>query len=348
MGRIKPASSWGRASRPAWREFQLIADIRRLAGTRSKDRLGIGDDASAYTPAQKTQLEIVTCDALVENVHWSWQWCDPGQLGRKAAAAALSDIAAMGGTPARAHVVLAAPARMRAKTLRQLMAGLVKSLASHGARLTGGDTVSSPGPLLLAITVQGTVPRQELLSRQGARTGDVLMVTGHLGGAAAGLAYLRTKRKLPARLRGVTRDWLEPKPRIREGRIFARSGQVHAMLDISDGLAGDVRHLARASRVGIRLYAGQLPLGMATRLAAKALRQDPMTWALSGGEDYELLLAVSPRHAEALSRRVKARIGTPCTIVGEVLPARQGLSLVQPDGTIAALPPAWEHGALRA
>ncbi|NTV51637.1 MAG: thiamine-phosphate kinase [Candidatus Firestonebacteria bacterium] len=320
----------------------MIDLIRRTAAGRGRgDCLGIGDDASAHLP-EAGFLELVTADALVEGVHWDFAWCDAYTLGRKTAAVNLSDIAAMGGMPRRAHLVLALPPIAPLVQVTDFVRGLVAELKIHGARLVGGDTNVSPGPMLVSLTLQGVVPKSEMLCRRGARPGDRLMVTGDLGSAGAGLWALQHSRR-PQRLRTYpVRRWRRPIPRLAEGRFLARSGRVHALMDLSDGLAGDLRRLCAASGVGARVQAGQLPLAPSTRRSAAARKRLPWLLALQGGEDYELLFAASPADVPVLANGLR-RLGTPCTCVGEVLPAARGLSLVLPSGEIVPLPPGWEH-----
>jgi thiamine-monophosphate kinase len=326
-----------------WREFSLIEAIRKIsAASGSKDRLGIGDDASAHCP-EPGCLELVTCDALIEGIHWEWAWCDPETLGRKAAAVNVSDIAAMGGVPRRAHLVLALPPGAKEKRVLGVVSGLVAELKKYGARLVGGDTNASPGPWMISLTLQGTVAEKHLLRRSGARAGDWLMVTGDLGGAAAGLYEVKHSRS-PLRLISYAAQRLRsPIPRLAEARWLAQTGRVHALLDVSDGLASDVRRLCEAGRVGACLYAGHLPVAMDTRRMAKKMKQPAWTVALQGGEDYELLFAVKPQDAPALCRKMQARLGTACTLVGEVVPASQGLTLALPEGKMIKLPAGWEH-----
>jgi thiamine-monophosphate kinase len=324
-----------------WREFELIEQIRKQADG-GGDCLEIGDDASAHRP-EAGLLELVTCDALVEGIHWKPAWCDARTLGCKTAAVNLSDIAAMGGTPRRAHLVLALPKKTTKVWVEQFVRALVEELAAHGARLVGGDTNASPGPMLISLTLQGVVRKKEMLCRSGARPGDWLMVTGDLGAAGAGLWELQQSRA-PQRLNTYTvQRWRCPRPRVAEGRYLARSGRVHALLDLSDGLAGDLRRLCAASHVGARLHAARLPLAVGTRRTAKSARRPAWSLALQAGEDYELLFAVAPSEALVVADGLRRRLGTPCTLVGEVLPAARGLSLVLPTGKTIALPPGWEH-----
>lgn len=328
-----------------WREFSLIEDIRRLAGPVKKpDRLGIGDDAAAYRPPASGRWEVVTCDTLVAGVHWSWDWCGPEAAGRRAAAANLSDLAAMGATPERAYCSLALPKDFSGRRARELARGIVLELRRFGARLLGGDTVNTPGPVVVTLTLQGSAPRAELLTRQGARPGDLLLVTGDLGAAAAGLAWLRSGRSVPKTFAPLVRRCLRPSPRLNAGRVLAHTGRVHAAMDLSDGLAGDARRLAESSRVGLAIDAERLPVSRLTREAAKRLGRDPLAWALSGGEDFELLFAVRPRDAGNVARHLRVFSRLSCTVVGEVTPPRAGLKLIR-QGRTLAWPKGWEHGA---
>jgi thiamine-monophosphate kinase len=337
--RIKAAPRPGKG---AWHEFALIEQIRRAAGNAGRGGgLGIGDDASAHRP-EKGRWEVVTVDALVEGVHWDFAWCNARTLGRRTAVVNLSDIAAMGAAPRRAHLVLVLPPATPAALVKEFVGGLVDELETYGARLVGGDTNATPGPMMVSLTLQGVVLKKEMLCRRGARPGDWLLVTGDLGAAAAGLWELQHAPH-PHRLGTYpAQRWRCPVPRLAEGRFLAKSGRVHAALDLSDGLAGDLRRLCAASGVGARLYAEHLPLAESTRRAAQSRRLPPWSFALQGGEDYELLFAAPPAAAPALADGLR-RLGTACTLVGEVLPAAREMSLVLPGGKTVPLPPGWEH-----
>ncbi len=329
----------------SWQEFQIIDLIRQRSGRLGvRDQIGIGDDTSAHC-VDPRKLELITCDALVEGVHWESPWCDPESLGVKSAAVNLSDIAAMGGTPQRAFLVLALPAKTARPFIIRLIDGLVGELSRFGVRLAGGDTVLSPGPIMVSLTVQGTAAAGAVIRRTGARPGDLLLVTGELGTASAGLGLLRRPRlRIPVRDRVVQR-WLRPLPRLREGNLLAQSGKVRAMIDLSDGLAGDTRRLTQASQTGACIFASQLPVSLEARMAARALKCNPLDLALCGGEDYELLFSCPSPHAPKLINKLRKRTGTICTVVGKILPQREGLYLTRPDGCRVDMPSGWEHGA---
>lgn len=324
----------------------MIDLIRRLSGPPRSGELGIGDDAAAFFP-DSACLEIVTCDALVEGVHWEPAWCGPKELGIKTAAVNLSDIAAMGGSPQRAYLTLALPQHATMAWIKMFITGLAGTLRRYGARLVGGDTAASPGPTLISLTLQGVVEPNRIMLRSGAKPGDVILVTGELGGAAAGLGLARTGKIKPAWCRPLLRRLLTPEPRLSAGQCLARSGRVHAGLDLSDGLGSDLRRVTEASGVGAKIFASLLPVAMATRLAAQRLKKTILDLALSGGEDYELLFTAAPEHAPELISLLARKAKIACTVIGEILPAAAGVILMELDGRITPLPLGWEHAGRR-
>lgn len=327
-------------------EFGFIDHIRAtFAGTKA-DGLAVplGDDAAVLDVPPDRQV-VVTTDGLIEGVHFRRDWSDPYSIGWKAAAVNLSDIAAMGADPTFAFVSLALPADETVEWLERLYDGLCDCLNRYGARLAGGDTNSAGNGLVISVTQLGTVPRGQALTRSGAKVGDILLVTGTLGDSAAGLALLSQCGAAKAEKinQGVVQVHRRPQPRVVAGRAARATGLVHAAMDISDGLAGDVPKLCAASSVGARIKAAALPLSEAVQAAAKELDQSAQDLALDGGECCELLLAVAPDDVKAVQAAVAAT-GTVLTPVGEVL--RTGFYILGPDG--ASLPTArrgWDHFA---
>jgi thiamine-monophosphate kinase len=217
--------------------------------------------------------------------------------------------------------------------------------AEHMVTVVGGDTSASPGPWFVNVTVLGEVGSRPLL-RSGARPGDVVAVTGTLGRAAAGLAVLDRPRApggVPAEeLAEVTTAHLRPRPRVAEGRWLGAAEGVTAMIDLSDGLATDLGHIATESGVGARVEALRLPLSSSTLAVARELGHDPLAWATGGGEDYELLLTCPPDALAPLQRGLADAIGTPLTMIGEIM-AEPGLTFLDARGRTRPATSGWEH-----
>ncbi len=324
-------------------ERALIERVRRRLGPPSEDVLvGIGDDAAAVAWPGGTLL--LTTDMLVEDVHFRRKTTTLRELGAKALAVNLSDIAAMGGEPRFALVALALPAAASVGDVDDLYAGLTELAARYGVALVGGDTCAAPERIVLTITLVGRVEGAPV-RRSGARPGDAILVTGTLGAAAAGLAALE-RGPLPVP-DDVTAPLLtahrSPTPRVAEGRLVQASGVATAMIDLSDGLATDLGHIVEESGVGAEVRLSALPVGEATRQLARELGKEPWTWAVSGGEDYELLVTARPEHAATLATRVTAETGTTVTLIGEVRPVGEGLRFVDDAGRPVPVRAGFEH-----
>jgi len=291
-------------------EFELIDDfVRRFGRARGELLLGAGDDAALLRPGRGEEL-VLTVDALVEGVHFTRDFT-PEEVGHKALAVNLSDLAAMGARPVAFLCALAFPPGWTPK-LPGIARGMSKLARGCGVQLAGGN-MTRARQLSITITAIGAVPRGQALQRDGARVGDLLVVSGELGGAAAGLGRSASPQ--------VRRRQRRPTPRL--GLGMAARGLAHAAIDISDGLAADLGHLLGASGVGAHLQPEQIPI------APGAALKD----ALTGGEDYELLLAVPPRKLPALARLA----GCPLTQIGAVVRGR-GIS-----GLPGKLPRGFQH-----
>lgn len=329
-------------------EFDLIARIReRLPPLGPRVRVGSGDDAAISVPGGATATSV---DAVVDGVHFRRAWSAPRQIGHKALAAALSDLAAMGAEPGEAYVVLGVPPDLDEAGCLEILDGLVALAAETGTALAGGDVTRSP-TLFLSVTAVGHAERAErLVGRAGARPGDALAVTGELGGAAAGLLLLESRERpaaegaadVPSHLgpyglerngtsqgEGLVGRQLEPVPRLEAGRALAAAGAT-AMIDLSDGLGGDAGHVAAASGVRLRIETGELPLAPGLTDVAADAGRDPVELATGGGEDYELLVALPPRHLAAAQEALGA-LGGRLTRIGEVL-AGEGVEIRLPGG----------------
>lgn len=295
-------------------EFELIAELAALFEP-PDDGLGIGDDAATW-PATGGTVQVATTDMLVEGIHFRLDWTSPADLGWKALAVNLSDLAAMGATPGRALVSIAVDAARRGLVL-DVARGLRSLAEQTGTRVVGGDTVRSPGPLVINVALVGEADPARLLRRDAARPGDLVAVTGRLGASAAGLALLSNDRgALDSGAAPLLAAHRRPWPRLAAGRLLAAHG-VHCAIDISDGLASEALHLARASRVGIEMDVDRVPIEpAAVRLLGE---QRSRELALTGGEDYELLFTFDPRFVGELASALAVDGGL--TVLGEVTDA---------------------------
>jgi thiamine-monophosphate kinase len=314
-------------------EFELLAQIReRLPLPGPRVRVGMGDDAAVTVPGGATATSV---DAIVEGVHFRREQASLAQIGRKALATALSDLAAMGAEPGEAYVVLGVPTGLDEDGCIELIDGIVALAGETGTVLAGGDVTRAP-VLTVAMTVVGHAPRAELLvSRGGARAGELLVLTGEIGGAAAGLLLLERPELAPAvgaeTAAGLRARQLEPHARLGAGGALARAGAT-AMIDLSDGLGGDARRLAEESAARMRIAVGALPLANGVAEIAAAAGFDPIELALCGGEDYELLAALpAERLGEATSALGEAE--TTLTQVGDVL-GGDGVEVRLPGGRL--------------
>ncbi len=325
-------------------EFDLIEAIRARTALRRDDvRLGIGDDAALLAPPSG-HLLASSIDTLVEGVHFP-AGTAPEDLGWKALAVNLSDLAAMGATPAWALLALTLPAA-DARFVERFADGFAELARLHSLALVGGDTTQ--GPLSISVAVHGFVPAAAALTRAGARAGDLLMVTGTLGDAAAGLACLdRQHPRADALLAAPngTREALlarlhRPTPRVAAGQ--ALRGVASACIDVSDGLLADLGHLCTAGGVGAEIDAATLPLSSA--LLTLFDDEARLGFALAGGDDYELCFSVAPERAGAATADL-ARLGCGVTRIGRIV-AAPGVRVRGADGRELAPPRrGYEHFA---
>lgn len=312
-------------------EFELIARLTQDAPKQAPDLVrGVGDDCAVVAgPDGKDWL--VTQDALLEGVHFRREWTDMATLGHKALAVNLSDIAAMGGTPRFYMVSIGLPADMRAKCAEQIFAGMRECAAQFGVLLIGGDTVRSSSGLVLSVTAIGEAIQDRAILRCTARAGDVIYATGTLGGAALGLSCLNSGESDGDADRFVNRHNM-PTPRIQAGRVLLQTGMATSMIDVSDGLVGDLGHIADASGVGFRIELIRVPVETGFRALARRIGANPEELMLSGGEDYELLFSVRPAHAEKFDEKIAPRLGVRTTRIGTMLGEKGRREIVDADG----------------
>ncbi len=278
-------------------ESELVARIQaRLSPAPEWLVVGIGDDAAVIEP-ERNRLQVLTVDAVVEGVHFDRAFTPPAAIGHRALAVNLSDLAAMGAEPRLALLSLALPPALSCEDFDAMLDGLTALAAQHRVHVVGGNLTRSPGPLMLDITVAGSVKRRQALQRKGARPGDLVFVTGALGAAAAGLQMLSSGTSAA---QSCVDRYLRPEPRVREGLLLARNRAATSCMDLSDGLADAVHKIAAASRVGMTIDAAALPVDEAARAWFDANGGNTTSRAVTGGDDYELVFTVRPNRVGRL------------------------------------------------
>ncbi len=315
-------------------EFGLIDLLAKMAGGGDERLLiGIGDDAAAWRGDDSIQLASV--DSFIEGVHFTPETTPWQDVGWKALAINLSDIAAMGGIPRYALVSLSLPDDTEVDDITALYNGMLNLAKQYGVSIIGGDISNAP-LVAISITILGSSPAQKILTRSSARPGETVAVTGKLGAAAAGLEVLSKGRKLdPEATTRLKNAFLHPTPRIAEGLLLVEQG-VKTAIDISDGLVADLSQIGKASQVGAHIEVERVPIEPAVKTA---FGERALELALSGGEDYELLFTASSEIIE----RLKKAASVPVTAIGEIT-AGKGVTLVDKEGNPFKLKKAgWEH-----
>ena len=313
--------------------------------------VGPGDDAAVVAGSRNQRL-VVTTDAVVEGVHFSRAYSSPADIGHRALAVNLSDLAAMGATPRWALLSLVLPGSTMESDVEELVDGLAALATRHGVSVIGGNITSTDGPLVVDVTAGGEVASRKWLTRSGAKAGDAIYVSGAIGGAAAGLEMLRAG--LPSLASRASADksasclarHRRPEPRVRLGVAVGRAKAARAAMDLSDGLADALEQVATASGVGVRVDAELLPIDPGAREWWTTRGDDAVMAAVGGGDDYELLLAV-PRKGHGALRSALRHVTEPAlTKIGEFTKDPRERVLLR-AGQEHALPKGFEHFANR-
>jgi thiamine-monophosphate kinase len=296
-------------------EFELIAALSPSLASNSTVLTGAGDDCAVLDLGLPDRCLLFKTDAVVEGIHFN-ATARPEQIGRKALGRCLSDIAAMGGRPQSALITLALPNGFDAKRIVAIYDGINALARRFGVAIAGGETTTNPERLLLSVAMLGDVPRGKAVLRSGARAGDAIFVSGELGGSILG-------------------RHLEFEPRVNEAQWLAGRFDIHAMIDISDGLVNDLRHILKASATGAELLAKSIPISRAARLHARDnlnSGKTPLAAALGDGEDFELLFCAASRDAVTLLDAWKAQFpNVRLTCIGKTT-AEPGLKLRDKTG----------------
>jgi thiamine-monophosphate kinase len=319
-------------------EFEFIDKLRRkFARTGKRVLTGIGDDAAVIAQSSRRDI-VVSADLLVEDIDFQLSWITPRQLGHKALAVSLSDIAAMGANPLWSTISIGIPQVLwEGDFLKGFYQGWQELADKHRVSLVGGDISETPNKVVIDSVVGGEVRKGRAVKRTGARPGDLLYVTGELGGAAAGLKILQNGEGRSGSTAKLIDRQLTPIPRCEIGKILGELKIATAMIDISDGLSPDLAHICRESGVGARVYQDKIPVDK----ALKALNfPDELELALSGGEDFELLFTIPARLRKDLRNKLEK---LPATRIGEITEEANKLELHGPEGVRELKPDGFKH-----
>jgi thiamine-monophosphate kinase len=308
-------------------EFALIQRLTRSLPTNPSVVLGVGDDCAVLDAGAPDRLLLFKTDAVVEGVHFTSD-TPPEKIGHKALGRCLSDIAAMAGTPTAALITIGLPRDFKPEVVEAIYAGMNALARRHEVAIVGGETTTNPERIFISVALLGWVPRGKGVLRSGAEAGDAIFVTGELGGSLAG-------------------KHLEFEPRLAEARWLAQHFSLHAMLDLSDGLAGDLRHILASSRVGAELLAPSIPISREARLVAKASSsaKPALLAALTDGEDFELLFTVASRDAVPLLDAWRKHFPKlPLTCIGKIK-AGEGVTIRDKNSVRPLTAHGYEHFA---
>ncbi|HEX5222679.1 MAG TPA: thiamine-phosphate kinase [Verrucomicrobiae bacterium] len=295
-------------------EFELISRLTRALPTNDSVVVGAGDDCAVLEVGASDRLLLFKTDAVVEGVHFTSETL-PEKIGHKALARCLSDVAAMAGTPMAAVVTLGLPRQFASGFVERIYTGLNAVAKTHGVAVVGGETTTNPERILISVSVIGFVPRERLLLRSGAKVGDAIFVTGELGGS-------------------ITGRHLDFEPRLTEAHWLAENFQVHSLIDISDGLAGDLRHILKASCVGAELLRSAIPVSRAAHEISKRgdAAKPALVAALTDGEDFELLFTIASKSAVPLMDAWKKQFPkVKLSCIGKII-AGEGITLRDETG----------------
>jgi thiamine-monophosphate kinase len=306
-------------------EFELIVRLTRSLPTNDSVTVGAGDDCAVLECGSLSQQLLLKTDAVVEGIHFTRE-TPPEKVGRKALARCLSDIAAMAGTPSAAVVTIALPRDFSAEFVERIYSGINALASQHGVAIVGGETTTNPEHVLISIAMTGFVPRGKAVLRSGAKVGDAIFVTGELGGSLAG-------------------KHLDFEPRLAEARWLTENFPVHAMMDLSDGLAGDLPHILRASGTGAELLKSAVPISRAAKENAKRgdAAKPAFVAALTDGEDFELLFTVASKDAVPVLDGWKKNFpGVKLSCIGKII-SGEGIRLRDQTGVRPLVAQGYAH-----
>lgn len=321
-------------------EFGLIDQIADLIKTDHPDLLvEIGDDAAVISKSEK-DVWLVTIDTMVENTHFNLNYFSFYQLGQKLIAVNLSDIAAMGGQPQFALISLAVSEHLSLDSMKEMYRGMKDMASRYQTIIIGGDTTATLGPMVLTCSVIGAAKKEKVRERSSAKRGDIICVTGYPGIAEVGMNVLKqndSANKL--RYDECINRHLTPEPRVIEAQFLIEHGDIHSLIDVSDGISSDLHHICEMSGVGAMLFEKDLLIHSSLLNMENRKDKNCLHWALNGGEDFELLMTMSDNNFSDLKHTFEAKFNLSLTKIGEILPAEEGIKIKRNSGKVEQLKP---------
>lgn len=328
-------------------EFALIERIQKIldkAGHNPELLIqGIGDDTAVFKPPEKGYEMLVTCDTMAEGRHYFKGHITPFEIGRRAMVMNISDIGAMGGKPLYALVTLGLTSSEPVNDIEEIYRGFIKELEPFGASIIGGNISKIDGSMFIDITLIGTVNKDFKVLRSGARPGDAVMVTGYPGNSAAGYHVILSQISEREQYKELFDSYLRPQHRAGEGHALAMSGKISSMIDISDGLSGDLLHICENSMVGVEIKEEMLPSCKALEEISSLANKSKEDFILGASDDYELLFTCSPEDM-VLVKSILSEFNCSVTYIGEILPLEQGMTVITKHGERKNLAiKGWDH-----
>lgn len=327
-------------------EFGLIDRIQKiLYEVDHKDVIiGIGDD-TAVIRLDENRVLLITCDIQVEDQHFRLKYLSAYQLGRRAMAVNLSDIAAMGGKPTFALGSLGFPKSFALSDFEDLFTGMRDELTEFSGFIIGGNLSNTKGKLVVDITLMGEAACDKFLTRSNAKEGDRIFVTGNLGASGAGFQILEKFGKdYPKEFETLVQKHLQPTPRIEIGQRIAQSGFATSMIDVSDGIASDLNHICTMSDAGAEIYEEKIPLAQGIHKVTSLTGKSLLQLALHSGEDYELLFTIKPDTPDSVLKSISEKSDVPIIEIGRIISKKSGYYLISKNNEkIAIRPKGWDH-----
>lgn len=327
-------------------EFELIGRIQKIidAGGNKPGLLvhGIGDDTAVFSPEPGHEI-LVTCDSMVEGRHYLKEYITPFEIGRRAMVMNISDIGAMGGKVLYAFVTLGLTSSQSVNDIEEIYRGFISELKPLGASIAGGNMTKADGTPFIDITLIGAAKKEYLALRSGAGPGDSIMITGCPGQSAAGYWLFKNKINESEQTRSLFDSYLRPMHRAMEGHALAISGKITSMIDLSDGLSGDLFHICEKSLVGAEIKEESLPVSKALEAFAALYEKKATDYVLGASDDYELLFTCRPENMQAV-KSILSDLSCPVIYIGNIVPLAQGVNIVTKDGEQKALiKKGWDH-----